>query len=411
MSTKHPSEYNIVNDRKKLNASEELSQTNDENDLNVSNNSDRPDKKTQKTGSSKFTYIQTQCVNFVTVHGRPFLLMDDQAFKNIIAMTPISPREAQSLNSHSIKRLIAEKAEIVRENITKDIKGRLVSLKIDSATRLDRTFFAVNVQYIENASVVIKTLGMAEMWDRSTSNYLREKLLYIIRKYKINLDQIYTITSDNGANMLKLTRSMNDILREEDISDDESDSDLEYSDQLLEVNFQSNDDVPYEITSVRCAAHSLQLAIQDALREDESLPTIEQARSIVRKLRTPTMKNNIKSSKKNKAILDNNTRWNSTFDMLERLKTLKDFCSEVPGEELYCSLTFWDAIDDLLSSLRPAKMSTKKLQAEQLTLECFFLLLDKMLFRHITRANPSCATDMFIYEKQTKRFDDQCHIP
>lgn len=147
--------------------------------------------------------------------------------------------------------------------------------------------------------------------------------------------------------------------------------------KLLEVNFQSNDDVPYEIISVRCAAHSLQLAIQDALRGDDSLPTIEQARSIVRKLRTPKMKNIIKSSKKTKAILDNNTRWHSTFDMLERLKTLKDFCSEVPGEELYCSLTFWNAIDDLLSSLRPAKICTKKLQAEQLTLSDFFYFWTK----------------------------------
>lgn len=110
------------------------------------------------------------------------------------------------------------------------------------------------------------------------------------------MDQVYPITSDNGANMLKLTRSMNDILREEDISDDESDS-------------------------------------------SES---------------------------------EDNTRWHSTFDMLERLKTLKNFCSEVPREELYYSLTFWDAIDDLLSSLRPAKICTNKLQAEQLTLSDFF---------------------------------------
>lgn len=372
MSSKHREEYNIVNDRNKLNKSDELTETNDENDLNISNNSDCPDNnnKSQKTSSSKFTYLQTQCVNLVTVHGRPFSLMDDQAFKNIIAMTAISPRESQTLNSHSIKKIISEKAEIVRKDIAKGVKGRLISLKIDSATRLDRTFFAVNVQYIENASVVIKTLGVTEMWDRSTSDYLREKLLYILRKYQINVDQIFTITSDNGANMLKLTRSMNDILKG-DISDDE-DSDPECSDQLLDINFQSDDDVPYEITTVRCAAHSLQLAIQDALKEDESLPIIEHARWIVRKLRTPTMKNFIKSAKKNKAILDNNTRWHSTFDMLERLKTLKDFCSEVSGEALYCSHTFWDATDDLLSSLRPAKMCTKKLQEEQLTLSDFF---------------------------------------
>ena len=72
----------------------------------------------------------------------------------------ISDREMENGHSRIVKRM--------EMRISKDIKGRLISLKIDSATRLDRTLFAVNVQYIENASVIIKTIGVTELWHQST---------------------------------------------------------------------------------------------------------------------------------------------------------------------------------------------------------------------------------------------------
>ncbi|KAJ2937532.1 hypothetical protein O0L34_g19039 [Tuta absoluta] len=53
--------------------------------------------------------------------------------------------------------------------------------------------------------------------------------------------------------------------------------------------------------------------------------------------------------------------------MLERLKRLRECCSKVPGEPLFLCCTTWDSIDDLITSLKPAKICTKMLQEEQLT--------------------------------------------
>lgn len=43
--------------------------------------------------------------------------------------------------------------------------------------------------------------------------YLKDTILNVLKKFKININQIYTITSDNGANMLKAINLIeNDML-------------------------------------------------------------------------------------------------------------------------------------------------------------------------------------------------------
>lgn len=373
LSSQHPDEYKIVNDRNRL-AKDESNKENDSTLANTSTDSYNNNQPTTSTTSStnKYTFLKNQCVNLVTVHGRPFSIIEDLAFKNIISMTGISPREAQSLNSHSIKMFVSQAAEIKRSEIAAAIKGRMISLKVDSATRLDRSFFAVNAQYILDGKILVKNLGVTELYARSTAEYLKDKLLYIMRKYCILEQQIYSITTDNGANMIKMTQLLNDG----DNDSDEDDTDTEPLEILLNNNVYDVDntepEIPYSVTSIRCAAHTLQLAVNDALQEDESIHTINEARSVVRKLRTPTMRNMLKASNKNKPLLDVATRWHSTLDMLERLVDLKEYCSQTPGEALYVSPTTWDALNDLITSLKPAKILTKVLQREQLTIGDFY---------------------------------------
>ncbi len=56
---------------------------------------------------------------------------------------------------------------------------------------------------------------------------------------------------------------------------------------LLELEIWSGSD--FAISPIRCAAHTLQLAIKDALKKSQLTVTIENARRVSIKLRTPNV--------------------------------------------------------------------------------------------------------------------------
>lgn len=70
--------------------------------------------------------------------------------------------------------------------------------------------------------------------------------------FDINKRQLYTITTDNGRNLIKAVELLNTN------SDSESDSEEgnEFEDVVSEINFDN-------ILSIKCAAHTLQLAVKD----------------------------------------------------------------------------------------------------------------------------------------------------
>lgn len=82
-------------------------------------------------------------------------------------------------------------------------------------------------------------------------------------------------------------------------------------------------------TAIRCGYHTLQLAVTDSLAMTKNIKeTLSSASKLAKKLRTPSIRKIFKSHKLKGAILECVTRWGSTYDMLERLLELKDFCQE-----------------------------------------------------------------------------------
>ncbi|XP_065316108.1 uncharacterized protein LOC135924909 [Gordionus sp. m RMFG-2023] len=129
--------------------------------------------------------------------------------------------------------------------------------------------------------------------------------------------------------------------------------------------------ISYPIYSVRCAAHTLQLALQDAIKFSPIVETIAKARSLNLKLRHPTYQKLLKIMKLPKPVLD--CRWHSTHDMLERLILLKpnieDFFTE---QSDYLLTEDWKEIITIVEILKPLKIATKQFQSKQLTLTDFY---------------------------------------
>lgn len=128
---------------------------------------------------------------------------------------------------------------------------------------------------------------------------------------------------------------------------------------------------------MRCVSHTLQLAVIDSLKEDGISTTLNKVRALVRKLRNQTYMYLIKKENLKAPILDCLTRWHSTCDMLDRLQHLKSFIQNMSANDSklkkFCLNTAeWLHVETIYDALLPAKICTKSLQSEQLTLTDFY---------------------------------------
>ncbi|XP_065321217.1 uncharacterized protein LOC135928689 [Gordionus sp. m RMFG-2023] len=313
-------------------------------------------------------------LELVTVNGRPLSIIEDSGFQRII--NPLLAGLNLVINKENLSRTINKTAQSIRDKISREVEGKLISLKVDAVQRLDRSILGVNIQFISKSIINLRTLGIVELKERCTEEYIKENIFKTLLKFKINIQQIYTITSDNGCNFLraiKLLQSETDYdIRSESADEENMDVNVyKYDIDDIQNTFLSTI-ISYPIYSVRCAAHTLQLALQDAIKLSPIVETIAKARSLNLKLRHPTYQKLLKNMKLPKPVLDCH-RWHSTHDMLERLILLKpnieDFFTE---QSDYLLTEDWKEIITIVEILKPLKIVTKQFQSEQLTLTDFY---------------------------------------
>lgn len=236
----------------------------------------------------------------------------------------------------------------------------------------------------------------------------------VVLNYGILPSQIYTITTDNGANMVRAVQLLGEekeyqVLEnvESETSDDEDSNETEriiiqvMSDSVKDSDSNENLDEetilvklsctsemdndfiknsPLKIINMRCAAHTLQLAIEDSIKDKDLVnesTVINKSRKLVKKLRTQTLLYVIKSENLKKPTLDCTTRWHSTLDMLINLHELRDFCKEFAKRDnnfkkIVLNDSEWVVVKQIIDSLMPSKICVKTLQEEQLTIGDFF---------------------------------------
>jgi len=266
------------------------------------------------------------------------------------------------VGSAFIRDKIPDVAAIVRNFIAGEIKGKFVSIKMDGVTLRNREFMGINIQFIQEAKVVVRTLAVCELFSRHTALNLKSDLLSTLDRYLISVSDLLTSTTDSGANYLKI----GELLRLDQMSElDALEWFPEWQDGLLQV--------------VRCLAHSMQLAITDALKLPKYVALFDAFRVAVKYCRKPSVARLLKAQGLPVPVLDVVTRWGSSFDMAESVQKVKGFLKEdeAPedmteegrkGDEQKQILTDeeWNRLDEVVEALRPAREATRAVQAEQL---------------------------------------------
>lgn len=147
--------------------------------------------------------------------------------------------------------------------------------------------------FIENYEVVAFNIACEPLAENHTADYLSSVLNKICNEWDIGEDEIVSVTTDNGANIVK----------------------------TIEVTYG-------RAKYIRCIAHALNLVVENSVSANELKCFLEKVRKVVtwfhqsgigaEELRKAQSNQNVAEGKLKHLIGDISTRWNSQLHMVER---------------------------------------------------------------------------------------------
>lgn len=164
-------------------------------------------------------------------------------------------------------------------------------------TMKSKSFFGVTLHFLEGNKILDITLGIYELDERHTSEYIAEMLKKLCQEWKIPDEKISCVVTDGAANMVK----------------------------AIDIAFGKQ-------RHIICFAYILNLVVTKAIeRSAELCQIIKKVKDIVKWFKQSVIASDVlwKAQKdergENQLTLKQNvvTRWNSTFSMLQRFLKLR----------------------------------------------------------------------------------------
>ena len=205
------------------------------------------------------------------------------------------------------------------------LQSKLLFIKMDACTRQIVNYMAINIQFINDQNnLAIHTLAVRDKKAQHLSDYIKKLTESILLEYVMK-DQVLAIVTDNASNMTSAVRKLNE--------EDEEEDPLEIVDDMVAAgvnNFVVFAKYPIEHM---CVEYTLQLAIRDGLNDNHAANAIARYQKLVTSARAPIVDAIIRKKAGKGAILDQATRWGSTFEMINRLLQLRDALTDFVGNK------------------------------------------------------------------------------
>lgn len=312
------------------------------------------------------------CVELIGVNGRPYKCLSDSAIhkmnQDVLDELKSAGRslDLKGPNFDEVKNELKSIAQEIRGKIASEVKNRPISLLVDIVTKREKSILGVSIQYTLNKSVKVRSIGMIPLEEAHTGKYLANLIIKRLKELDIDLKQVISITTDNGANVLRMVveiemhlksaineagqlstpqkrvrresheideicpseekstddEALDSILKEADLDDNEpSEQQLNTNQVLLEsiqLNMENDHglDVLWSITGISCVVHTLQLAIGDSIKHlNQFMETCRKVAKILRKSST-IRELKIQGIDYKRPVIDMPTRWGSLYQMV-----------------------------------------------------------------------------------------------
>lgn len=356
---------------------------------------DSPKAKKMKTISLEVDEAEflSGLVELAAIQGVAFNVFDSSGFKKtagILAKALGMPNHADA-----IVLMIQHVAEHVREIISEEMKGTLFCLKFDGACRHNRKILGITAQFIQRGKLMSRILSIEDMTERQTGENLKQRINDVLDRFKLDIKNVYAATTDNGKNMVKCTEILRDQqelsllnslgsisedkLLDADLINGEVDYEIdeEYGRKLMEDDNDIDnlitkvDDIISSsegcIESIKCGAHTFNLIVKDALAtvNDEWLKEI---RKMVKTSKRVEYRALFTIARIPLPKLDVETRWSSTWDMVESIEKYELIVKEIGSKcsALRLSDDTWARMKDFKNGFECVYSAVKALQSENI---------------------------------------------
>ena len=102
----------------------------------------------------------------------------------------------------------------------------MISVKADCVTKFRRSYLGINIQTRIDDRFYCISLGVIRLAQSHTAEYLKNVILQHLMKFGIEEKHVYSITTDNSANLLKMVRILNKNASV-NVAEPETESDIE----------------------------------------------------------------------------------------------------------------------------------------------------------------------------------------
>lgn len=276
----------------------------------------------------------------------PFAILLSKGFRFLMEPFAAALKNAglnSTMDDIHLQKFIGEKANELKKIISSEAKNNMICLLLDIASRFNRSILGVNIVYWFDGKKHTRSIGMHTLKVSQTGQNLLDIIKRMLSELDISLDQVFSVTSDNGKNMIKVAKLLEqELLDRHDQSDNDENSEVEQECNAFESDSDNDEIFDPDIfndeyfrdllsnlrnefscsysslfTGISCAAHGLHLVVHDAIKAcTEIASLIENCRSLVKKLRTPKLRGELLKRKQKMAVIDVKTRWSSMFNMV-----------------------------------------------------------------------------------------------